>query len=293
MAILAKFGYRAGLDVATLLSGRFVLAAAVLWVLVALRQPTIPPLRTVLAALGLGAFLYSAQAGFFFAALTRIDASLASLLLYTYPVMVFVIALLIGRETATRAKAGALMLASGGTVLVLLGAGGGAVNETGVILGLAAAVAYSSYILVADRITQRLDPILLAALVTTGAATVLGGYSLARGGPQLDVGLNGWLIVAAIALASTVLPLVAFLHGLVRVGPATASIVSTVEPVVTVSLAVVLFGDVVSPVQAAGGVLVASAIVLLRRRGRSLRSRGAAAHTPAAAPARAFAHHAA
>jgi hypothetical protein len=45
-----------------------------------------------------------AQSGAFFGALTHIDASLAALLLYTYPAVVFGIAIALGRERADRPR---------------------------------------------------------------------------------------------------------------------------------------------------------------------------------------------
>ena len=55
----------------------------------------------------------------------------------------------------------------------------------------------------------------------------------------------------------------AFMAGLNLVGPATAAIVSTIEPVVTVVLAMVFFAERLAPVQVVGGVLVLTAVVLL------------------------------
>jgi drug/metabolite transporter (DMT)-like permease len=75
--------------------------------------------------------------------------------------------------------------------------------------------------------------------------------------------------------------------GMARVGASTASIVSTVEPVVTVALAVALFGEALGPLQVLGGVLVLAAVVALQARGVSVRRRVAPAHTAAVAPARA------
>jgi drug/metabolite transporter (DMT)-like permease len=72
--------------------------------------------------------------------------------------------------------------------------------------------------------------------------------------------------VAGIALVSTVVPVAAFLLGLRRVGPATASIVSTVEPLVTVALALLVFGERLTAVQALGGALVVGAVVLVNAR---------------------------
>ena len=48
-------------------------------------------------------------------------------------------------------------------------------------------------------------------------------------------------------LGSTVVAISAFMTGLDAVGPATAAIVSTFEPVVTVSLAMLLFGERLGP----------------------------------------------
>ena len=92
MAIFAKLAYDEGASVLSVLSTRFLIATAVFWAVIAarggLRGATIPR-RTLIGALALGAFGYSLQAGLFFASLTRIDASLASLLLYAYPCLLY------------------------------------------------------------------------------------------------------------------------------------------------------------------------------------------------------------
>jgi drug/metabolite transporter (DMT)-like permease len=284
MAIFAKEAYRAGLGVTSLLAARFVLAAAVLWAIVAVRPAARPPRRLVLACLALGAVGYAAQAGFFFTALQHLDASLTSLLLYTYPALVFCAALALRREHFTPWKAGALILASGGAALVLLGGGTGGLQTGGALLALAAAVMYTIYILVADGIVARVDPFMMGALVTTGAAaTFLVAGAI---GGSLAVAGGGWPWIAAIAVVSTVLPIVTFMLGMRHVGASTASIVSTAEPVVTVTLAVALLHEGLGPLQMLGGVLVLAAVVALQTRGVSLRRGVPAAHAAAVAPAR-------
>ncbi len=57
-------------------------------------------------------------------------------------------------------------------------------------------------------------------------------------------------------------------------GPTAASILSTIEPVVTVLLAFLVFGEVLGAVQLAGGALVLAAVLVLNLRwGRRLRAR--------------------
>jgi drug/metabolite transporter (DMT)-like permease len=286
MAIFAKEAYGAGLGVTSLLAARFVLAAAVFWAIVALRPASRPPRRLVLACLALGTAGYAAQAGFFFTALQHIDASLTSLLLYTYPALVFCAAVALRREHFTPWKAGALVLASGGAALVLLGGGTGGLEATGVLLALGAAATYTTYILVADGIVARLDPFLMGALITTGAAATFLVAGAAGGALTFGGSAGGRVWIVAIALLSTVLPIVTFVLGMKHVGAATASIVSTVEPVVTVALAVALFGEGLGPLQLLGGALVLAAVVALQSQGVSVGPRVAPAHATGVAPAR-------
>jgi drug/metabolite transporter (DMT)-like permease len=268
MAIFAKEAYRSDVSVTTLLAIRFTLAACAFWVIIAARRARAttseaPTRRIVLVGLALGGVGYAAQSGAFFGALTHIDASLAALLLYTYPALVFGIAIALGRERADRPRVIALGLATAGAALVLAGGGAGALDPLGVALALTAAVLYSVYILVSERVVGHIDAFLLGALITTGAAVTLSIAGLVSGSLRLDFEPAGWAWIAALGLGSTVIAISAFLAGLNLVGPATAAIVSTIEPVVTVALAMAFFAERLGAIQVVGGILVLTAVVLL------------------------------
>ena len=269
MGIFGKLAYDEGSTVGTLLASRFVFAAALLWLFVAcagrLRDLRALSRRDIGIALALGAVGYGAQAGGYFAALDRLDASLLSLLIYTYPVIVTVAAIALGRESASLRTALALGLACTGLVLVLAGAASGELDAVGTVLGLGAAVVYSVYILISEGVTARVGALALSTLVCTGAAVSLTLGSLAGG--DLDPGSVsaagfGWL--GGLAAVSTVGAIALFFAGLRRVGPTAASILSTLEPVVTVVLALVVFGESLGPVQLAGGALVLLAVLAVR-----------------------------
>jgi len=66
------------------------------------------------------------------------------------------------------------------------------------------------------------------------------------------------------AIAAAVMLALASMAGLPRVGAARAALVSTVEPVITVLLAVVILGERLSAVQVVGGVLVLLAVILVQ-----------------------------
>src|SRR5918996_257522 len=281
MAIFGKLAYDGGATVGTLLAVRFALAATLFWALVlaggAAREIRALGRRDVGIGMALGLCGYALQSGCFFAALERIDASLLSLLLYTFPAIVAVAAVAIGRERMDARRGAALRLALGGLVLVLAGAGTGALDPLGAALGVGAALVYSTYILISDGVAGRMRPLLLAALVCTGAAVSLttGSALLGELRPG-EVTAGGWGWLACLAVVSTVVAISLFFAGLRRVGPTTTSILSTVEPVVTVVLAFLVFGETLGAVQVVGGALVLAAVPVLELRTIKMTRRRAA-----------------
>jgi len=262
MAVFGKLAYDNGATVGTLLAVRFSLAAALFWVLVPLRELRALGARDVRAGLALGACGYALQAGCYFVALGRIEASLLALLLYTFPALVAAAAVALGRERFGSRHVIAVFLATGGLTLAIAGAGTGALDPWGVALGLGAAVVYSVYILVSDGIAARVQPRVLATLVCTGAAGTLAVGSALLGELRLgDLTGAGWAWMACLAVVSTVAAITLFFAGLERVGPTSAAILSTVEPLVTVALAFVVFGERLGTIQLLGGMLVLAAVV--------------------------------
>ena len=111
--------------------------------------------------------------------------------------------------------------------------------------------------------TKALDPLPLAALVSTGAMVTLGTVAAAMG--ALDFGFDpvGWVWLGLAALVSTVAAVVLFFSGMSRVGPSTAAILSTLEPPVTVALVFVTFGEALGALQLFGALAVMSAAVIV------------------------------
>lgn len=267
LGVFGTLAYDDGVNTLTLLFVRFALAGLVFAALrLGMRSVRVVrlPRRTLLIALGLGAFGYAAQAGLYFAALRHVDVSLLSLLLYTFPAFVTIAAILLGREAPSARRFGALAVATAGTVLVLAGSAGGQIDAAGVVMGIGAALTYTAYILVADTVVGDVPPLLLSTLVAAGATFTFGVVGVVSGGLDFGFDAEGWLWLTCIALVSTVIAVLAFFGGLARVGPSSASILSTFEPAVTVLLAFLVFADTLTAVQLSGGVLVLAAAMILQ-----------------------------
>ena len=176
------------------------------------------------------------------------------------------------------------MVALVGVSLVLAGGIGGAIDPIGIGLALAAAVSYAAYVLVSDRLLVITEPLVLATMLCAGAtvAFALGGSAT---GSLHALHPTALLVVGAIALFATVLPIAAFLAGVRRIGPSRATILGTVEPPVTIALSALVFAERLGGLQILGAGLVLSGVLILQLRRRpALRPVPQPAPTPVPKP---------
>lgn len=259
LAIFARYAYADGMDTFTILFLRFALAALLMLILLIARGEHLPRGATLLRLIGMGSLGYVGQAFCYFTALRYASAGLVSLLLYLYPVFVAVLSAIVWRERMTAGKGLVLLLALVGTALTAGPAGG---RTPGVLLAVAAAAIYSVYIIVGAQVMKSVTAVQSSVVIFGSAAAVFGAL-MAVNGPHPPMTVSGWAAIAAIVLIATIVAVVAFLAGLERIGPTNAAMFSTLEPVVTVSLAVLLLGETLKPLTLLGGGLILAAVLLL------------------------------
>lgn len=261
LAIFGRLAYADGIDVPTLLFLRFAIASLVMVVLLPVMRQPLPRGRILVELIGMGAIGYVGQSFCYLSAVKYASAGLAALLLYLYPAFVFILSALFLKEKFTRLKTCALGLATVGAGLTANPQGG---SWTGILLAVSAAAIYAVYIIVGTGVMRRVSAA-PSSLVIFASAAVVYGVVTAVNGPHWPATRAGWMAVGGIALVATVIPVVTFLAGLKRVGPTDASMLSTLEPVVTVVLAAWVLGDSLRPVTLAGGALILAAVILLAR----------------------------
>lgn len=271
LPIFAVVAYRAGANVVTVLGLRFLLAGAVLWILLLTSRRPLPDLRTALLLFLMGGAGYTTMSVLYLSSVQheRLSPSLAALLLYTYPAIVALEARFFDNDTFTFQKGGALLVTLAGTALVLVTPGSGTLfTPMGAVLALSAALVYGTYILFGSRVTRRTHPLAATTYVTTAAAIVFLGAGAAAG-DLVPMGPPGWWAAGGMALVATVMAVVLFFAGIERVGPARASIISTLEPVGTAALSVTLFGEALALTQLVGGMMVLGGVIWLQYRSDS------------------------
>lgn len=265
MPVFARIAYQDGANMYELLTARFFMAFLVLAVYLLFKKPVrhlTPKERG--GAILMGLCGYSGASLCFFSALYRISAPLAAIVLYTYPAVVTVLAALTRTEKIGRTKAFALSVSFAGLALVL-GSSFSAIDPMGIVLALSASLLYSLYVMLGNH-TLRDAPLTVATMwISLAAGIGIGLVGLITGQFAFTFGINGWLAVAGLAFFSTIVAVLAFLQGVVLVGASRASIISTLEPPITVLLAAVFLAEILTPIQLFGGVLVLASSVLVNR----------------------------
>lgn len=259
LAIFGRLAYANGLDTATLLFLRFSFSALLMAALLKARKETWPRGRLLAWLIGMGAIGYVGQSFSYLSAIKYASAGLVALLLYLYPTFVAILATLFLKTRFTRLKILALALATLGAALTANPQGG---QWTGVLLAILAAVIYAVYIIVGARVIQRVSAVQSSTVIFASAGLVYGGLAAAQGA-HYPATMDGWWVVAGIVLIATVIPVTTFLAGMKRIGPTDASLLSTLEPVVTVVLAAIILGESLPLLSLLGGGMILAAVILL------------------------------
>ncbi len=274
MPLFASWTLPDGLGVPGLLSVRFGIAAALLWVVVLARAIRVPRGLTLGTLIVMGVVLYFGESYGYYSALRHLPSGVVALILYVYPALVAVLARVLLAERLTRAKLAALGLAALGLALTL-GLFDPATFEavrgsgwTGITLALLSAVSYAAYMIAGARVGARASPIAAAAIVATGVAATHTVIALATG-DRLPHSAWGWAGAVALALVGTVLSLTTLLAGIRRIGPTRAATISCIEPVATAALGAAFLGERLTASQWLGGLLILAGAVLAARAGRT------------------------
>ncbi len=219
--------------------------------------------------LGLGSILCLTLC--YFTAISIMPLSTAAILLYTSPIWVMLLSVLLFHEKLTGRKLSALALAFGGCVLVS-GLGGGALTLRAFLIGLGAGIGYGLYSILGTIALRRYAPLSVTTLTMLVAG--IGSCFLASPAEILEKlrtispGSFAWptaLFCVLAALVTAVIPFLFYTLGLRTVEPSRAAIFATVEPMVATPLGALVFHEPLGLLSALGIVLILAAVMILNR----------------------------
>jgi drug/metabolite transporter (DMT)-like permease len=268
--VLIKLIYRYGIDTTSLLAMRMVLAVPV-FALVGVHQwrrldrNARPNARTFCLAMLVGILGYYVSSWLDFQGLQTLDAQIERLILFTYPLLVILFGrLLLGHPLRAHALLGAGLSYVG---LFVMFAGEPTRLGTAALIGgglvAMAAVAFALYQLFARELIARCGASLFTAIAMSAAGIMaLLGFFLTHPATALVPPRGAWELVVALAVFSTVVPAFLMSAGTARIGAQGTAIVSTISPVVTIGVAIMVLGEPFGWPEAIGTICVLGGVGL-------------------------------
>lgn len=273
---LSKMAFAAGVSLSSLLTVRFLGSALLLWAYLAftLRRNALPGRRHGLRLLGLGV-AFATQAALFFSAIRLLPVSVTIMLNYLYPVHVAMMAWAITRRMPGRQQWVAMALALTGVALTAGAdavARSGSLDPIGVLLALGSSLGYAVFITGSSLHPHEANSVVSTAFITTSAGLIFLAGGAISGTLTFDMSprVLAWLV--GIVVLGTTLPMATLIAGIRLVGPTTASLLNTVEPVFTALVAAAVLGERLTPTQGLGGALILAAVIMVSLPGQVARS---------------------
>jgi drug/metabolite transporter (DMT)-like permease len=262
-AVVVMFGKQvaAGELPFPMLAIRFAGQAVLLFVVLLLLRKPLRPAPGERVPLILAATIgYGTEAALFFSALNHGKAGAVTLLFYLYPVWVMLVTIALDRQPPGWQLFVALLLALGGSAVVIVGGGDVEVEPLGILLALATSFVYTAYLITTDRTVKRTDPVTAAAWLGAGAATSNLVFTIVFGATDLPAA-STWPYLLGMAVFSAG-AFAAMLGGLQLLGAVRNAIIGVMEPLGVAVLAAIFLDEPITATTAIGGVLILGGAIL-------------------------------
>ena len=273
-AIFIKLAYEEQVNATLMLAHRMMFAlpffiAIGLWAVLEKRRrgEPLPAFRHIAAAMATGSLGYYLASYFDFAGLQYISAQLERLVLFTYPIMIMGLSAAFFGEKLTRHGLIAAAVTYAGLLIAFTSdfPAGGRDTTTGTLLVLAAGLSFAVHQIYARGVIAALGSALYTAVsMTTAGVLCIAHHAIASGGNFHASPRFMWL-AAGCGFFSTVLPALLINASLARITSTGVAMISTLSPIVTIALAIMILGEPFTWADAIGAALVIAGVAIYSR----------------------------
>jgi len=264
--IVIKLAYAEGINAETLLALRMLFALPVYFLIGGLsvrdrwmRGESLPAAPLILKATLIGALGYWFAAYMDFLSLELISAQFERLILFTYPLFTVIFGALFFRQPVQ----GRVLIAFGfsyvGLAVIFTAKVATMGNDVvvGALFVVTAAASFALYQLFAKTAIAQIGPRLFTCIAMTGAGAVaLAQFALTQPIGSLNV---SWLMIGyglLLGIGATVIPSFFLNAALHRISAQANATIGTLSPVITIILAVIILGEVLTTRDMIGTALV-------------------------------------
>lgn len=261
---LAKSSYDAGANALGVMTVRFSIAGLFL-VLARLtfgRKESWPSPQRTAVLLIIGAVGITAVSLTYFIAIDEIDTSLAIVLWYIYPLFVVAVSWAILKKRPRRNVFIALPFTLAGIAITAGQLSGG--SGSAITLVMVSSFLFSFYIISLDKASRGIGLLTNVTVLTIGTAIgywIVCLFPITPLEPAFPTDSRTWWLIVLLAIFGTTAPFLFSVAGLTRLEAATYSVITTIEPVIGIIVAVIFLSESMSLGRFVGAALVIGALI--------------------------------
>ena len=260
--VAAVFSYEGGGEPLAAISSRYIGAMLVFLPLLYFSGTGFTlPRRERLISLALGG-LAAIQAYCLYTSIAHIAVGVTFAIFYIYPILVALIAIAFRQDRITPAIVVGLVAAFAGLMLVF-DVTGEESNLWGSLLAIGAAISWSIIAVASGGVMRTQDPRLFTFHLQISAGLIYLVICLIAGDVALPQTAKGWAGLVTLPLFYAV-SMLGYFGAIALIGSIRASLLMNLEPVFTIAAGFLILGQVLTPLQLAGAVLVIAAVLAVR-----------------------------
>lgn len=264
MPFFAKIIYANGGNPVSLVFYRFFIAIPVLFISIKLNKNISLGISKeeflkiiVVAVIG-----YSGTAMLLFLSYNYISTGMTTTIHFGYPMFVILGCAIFYKEKVNYVKAISVLLSTFGIMFFFDRDAGTSI--TGISIAFLSGITYAFYIIYIDKSgLKKMHSLKLTFYLCVIAAPIIFAFSLITGNFTISITPFGWLLTSILSVGVTLGAVSLFQVGIKMVGPQSAAILSTFEPITSVIMGILVLNEVFSLRVFMGCVLVLLSVIIL------------------------------
>lgn len=211
-----------------------------------------------------GTLTYAGSSIFYFIASQYTGTGLAMVIFFSYPILVVLFSWIFYKSPLTITMMIAL-IAMGIGLFMLQQQSISTFNTTGIFFGVLGATFYAIYVIGGKHITSKsIDANTMTFVVSLGCAIFFLCMSFSQHQFSMPHTSKSIIFLLALGILATAIPIQLMLLGLKHISSMRASLISVIEPIVTILIGVLWLDETISVVQWVGACILLTSAILIQ-----------------------------